>query len=74
VRDIEPKGFDLIGMDGFLTKKNVEKVREVLTSNQRKDQMVDHNYQVAKRYYSYSILRRWLNTLMTNFFGMEAES
>ncbi|MBW2245720.1 MAG: hypothetical protein JRF62_00690 [Deltaproteobacteria bacterium] len=74
VRDIEPKGFDLIGMDGFLTRKTVEKVREVLTSNQRKDQMVDHNYQVAKRYYSYSILRRWLNTLMSNFFGMEAQS
>jgi glycosyltransferase involved in cell wall biosynthesis len=71
VRDIEPKGFDLIGMDGFLSKKNVEKVREILTSNQRRYQMVDHNYQVAQRYYSYSVLRRWLNTLMTNFFGME---
>ncbi|MBW2640302.1 MAG: hypothetical protein JRE10_09120 [Deltaproteobacteria bacterium] len=57
-----------------MTRKTVEKVREVLTSNQRKDQMVDHNYQVAKRYYSYSILRRWLNTLMSNFFGMEAQS
>jgi glycosyltransferase involved in cell wall biosynthesis len=71
VRDIEPKGFDLIGMDGFLSKKNVEKVREILTSNQRRYQMVDHNYQVAQRYYSYSVLRRWLNTLMANFFGME---
>lgn len=74
VRDIEPKGFDLVGMDGFLTKKNVEKVKEILTSKQRRDQMVDHNYEVAQRYYSYSVLRRWLNTLMTNFFGMEAES
>ena len=27
--------------------------------------------QVATRYYSYSVLRRWLNTLMANFFGME---
>jgi glycosyltransferase involved in cell wall biosynthesis len=71
VRDIEPKGFDLVGMDGFLSKKNVEKVREILTSNQQKDQMVDHNYQVAQRYYSYSVLRRWLDTLMTNFFGMK---
>jgi len=71
VRDIEPKGFDLVGMDGFLTKKNVEKVREILTSNQRREQMIDHNYQVARRYYSYSVLRRWLDTLMTNFFGMK---
>ena len=72
VRDIEPKGFDLIIMDGFLTQKTVQQVKEVLSSPQRRDQMVDHNYQVAQRYYSYSVLRRWLNTLMTNFFGMEA--
>lgn len=71
VRDIEPKGFDLIGMNGFLAKKTTEKVREVLNFKERRDQMVEHNYKIARRYYSYSILRRWLNTLMTNFFGME---
>jgi hypothetical protein len=71
VRDIEPKGFDLIIMDGFLTQRTVRKVKEVLSSLQRRDQMVDHNYRVAHRYYSYSVLRRWLNTLMINFFGME---
>ena len=71
VRDIEPKGFDLIIMDGFLTQKTVQKVKEVLSSSKRRNQMVDHNYQVAQRYYSYSVLRRWLNILMTNFFGMD---
>jgi glycosyltransferase involved in cell wall biosynthesis len=70
VRDIEPKGFDLIIMDGFLTQRTVRKVKEVLSSGHRRDQMIDHNYRVAHRYYSYSVLRRWLNTLMTNFFGM----
>jgi glycosyltransferase involved in cell wall biosynthesis len=74
VRDIEPKGFDLIGMNGFLAKKTTEKVREVLNFKERRDQMVEHNYKIARRYYSYSILRRWLNTLMTNFFGMEFQS
>ena len=71
VRDIEPKGFDLIIMDGFLTQRTVRKVKEVLSSRNRRDQMVDHNYQAAHRYYSYSVLRRWLDTLMTNFFGMK---
>ncbi|MGB2928387.1 MAG: glycosyltransferase family 4 protein [Desulfobacterales bacterium] len=74
VRDIEPKGFDLIAMDGFLTAKTVQKVKDVLTFPERRDQMVNHNYKVATRYYSYSVLRRWLNTLLTNFFGMEAQS
>jgi len=71
VRDIEPKGFDLIAMDGFLTRKTVQKVKEVLFISERKEQMVNHNYAVATRYYSYSILQRWLNTLIINFFGVE---
>ncbi len=71
VRDIEPKGFDLVAMDGFLTRRTVQNVKEVIASPERRDQMVNHNYQVAARYYSYAVLRRWLNTLMTNFFGME---
>jgi glycosyltransferase involved in cell wall biosynthesis len=71
VRDIEPKDFDLIAMDGFLTKKTVQTVKEVIASPERRNQMVNHNYQVATRYYSYAVLQRWLKTLMTNFFGME---
>jgi len=73
VRDIEPKGFDLIAMDGFLTQKTVQKVKAVLSSSELKEKMVNHNYKVATRYYSYAVLKRWLNTLMTNFFGMEAQ-
>lgn len=71
VRDIEPKGFDLIAMDGFLTQKTVQKVKEVITSSERRHQMVQHNFQVAARYYSYGVLRRCLTNLMTNFFGMK---
>ena len=72
VRDIEPKGFDLIAMDGFLTQKTVQKVKEVIASPEYRDKMVNHNYRVATRYYSYSVLRRWLKTLMSNFFGLQA--
>ena len=71
VRDIEPKGFDLIVMDGFLTKKTVQKVREILESPEKKAKMVNHNYEIATRYYSYSVLRKWLNSLIINFFGIE---
>ncbi len=71
VRDIEPLGFDLVVMDGYLTRRNVEQVREVLTSADRRQQMVSQNFDIARRHYSYAVLRRQLNTLMTNFFGME---
>jgi len=72
VRDIEPKGFDLIVMDGFLTKKTVQKVREIIESPEKKATMVNHNYEIATRYYSYSVLRKSLNSLFINFFGIEA--
>jgi mannosylglucosylglycerate synthase len=71
VRDIEPKGFDLIVMDGFLTEKNVRQVRHVLESDERRQQMVNHNYTIAKRHFSYVGLRRYLNMLITNFFGVD---
>ena len=71
VKDIEPKGFDLIAMDGFLTRRTIERVREIIQSPERKEEMVGTNFEIASRYYSYNILRRWLNTLLINFFGTE---
>ena len=71
MRDIEPKGFDLIAMDGFLTQKTVDRVRDVLESPRRRRQMVEHNYLIAAKYYSYGVLRRLLNTLLTDFFGID---
>jgi glycosyltransferase involved in cell wall biosynthesis len=71
VRDIEPKGFDLVVMDGFLTKKEVRKVREILESEKRRGEMVSCNYEIAKRHYSYEFLRRRVNFLLTNFFGTD---
>jgi glycosyltransferase involved in cell wall biosynthesis len=71
VRDIEPKGFDLVVMDGFLTKKTVKKVKEIMESPVPRENMVTANYEIATRYYSYAVLRRWLATLIANFFGVD---
>jgi len=71
VRDIEPQAFDLVVMDGFLTKKVVQSVREILENQKRLKQMVDYNYEVATRHYSYAVLRKRLNFLMGNFFGID---
>jgi glycosyltransferase involved in cell wall biosynthesis len=69
VRDIEPRGFDLAVMDGYLTKKTVKKVKEVLKSPERREQMVNQNYALAKRYYSYAVLEKRLAAILINFFG-----
>lgn len=68
VRDIEPYGFDLCVMDGFLSKKTVQDVRDVLESNKRKEKMVNWNYEKAAKYYSYSVLRSLLNGIIVNSF------
>ncbi len=71
-RDIEPKGFDLIAMDGYLTRGNVAKVREVLENEERRRQMVEKNYAVASRFYSYAVLKSRLQALIAQFFGEDA--
>lgn len=69
IKDIEPKGFDLAVMDGFLSKKTVQYVKQLLESSIRREIMVTFNYEIATRYYSYSVLRNHLNTFINNFFG-----
>lgn len=69
VRDIEPLGFDLVVMDGFISRKNVENVIEILTPSERREKMVAFNYSVATRHFSYSVLRNQLNGMLSDFFG-----
>jgi mannosylglucosylglycerate synthase len=69
VRDIEPLGFDLAVMDGFLSKKTVQRVVEILESSKRRKEMVSNNYSIASRHYSYSVLRNQLTAIMKGFFG-----
>jgi len=68
VRDIEPHGFDLAVMDGFLSKKTVKNVIDILGSPGRREKMVDYNYKVAARHFSYSVLRSRLNDVLSIFF------
>jgi glycosyltransferase involved in cell wall biosynthesis len=68
-RDIEPKGFNLAVMDGFLSKKTVQDVREILEQPVRREKMVNLNYEVASRHYSYSVLRNHINTIMNDFYS-----
>ncbi len=69
-RDIEPKGFQVVVMDGIITQKVVEEVRRVLENRTFRDKMVDHNYALAERFYSYSVLHNKLDTLISNVKGI----
>ena len=67
--DIEPKGFDVIAIDGFLTESAVKQVEQVLTDPERRHAMVERNFELGKKYFSYAALKRGLSTLLTSFFG-----
>lgn len=62
--DIEPKDFDVVELEGYVNEEAVEETRDILLNPEKKKRMVEHNYEIAKRYYSYSVLRQKLRTLL----------
>src|SRR6056297_2591276 len=71
VADIEPKGAKVIAMDGYLTQDVVSKVERVIRDDRYREEMVDFNYEIGKAFFSYSVLRRKLRALVTNFTGQD---
>ena len=71
IRDIEPKGFNFVVIDRFLTSKVVQKVKDILESPGMKKGMVNLNYNIASRHYSFTELRKYLTGLMVSIFGVD---
>ncbi len=67
--DIKPKGFKVIELEDYVTDEAICLTREILKNPDRTREMTDHNYELGRRYYSYSTLRQKLRTLMLNCFG-----
>lgn len=55
--DIKPKGFRVIEFDGYITEEAIQRTRDVLRNPELYQEMVDHNYQLALRHYSYAGFR-----------------
>jgi len=65
-RDIEPKGFMMAVMDGFVDRQVVVETRRILEDAAYREMMVEHNYKIATRYYGYTVLRESLRKLILN--------
>ena len=63
-KDIKPKGFSAIEIDGYVTQLSVDRTKKVLRDPELRKRMVDQNYEVAKNYFSYAFLRRRLRSWM----------
>jgi glycosyltransferase involved in cell wall biosynthesis len=64
LKDIQPKGFKVIEIDGYVTDKAVEQTKQVLDNPELRKEMVDHDYELAKEYFSYTVLERILKHYM----------
>ncbi|MFC1505143.1 glycosyltransferase [Thermodesulfobacteriota bacterium] len=73
VKDIEPLGFDLITMNGYLPKQAVQQTQAILGSEVLRDRMVTHNFELARRHFSYEILRRHLRRILVNLTDVSGE-
>lgn len=69
-RDIEPRGFRVPIIEGYLSPEIINEVRHIIEDSDYRRAMVEHNYDIARRYYSYAILRRSLRTLIANVRGL----
>jgi mannosylglucosylglycerate synthase len=62
--DIRPKGFSVIEFDGYVTSEAVALAKKVLRDPDLCRQMVDLNYDISLRNFSYKVLRRKLKVLI----------
>jgi mannosylglucosylglycerate synthase len=69
--DIKPKGFRTVWFDGFISAETLKKVREILLNPAQAQEWADENYQLAKRYFSYTVLERRLHSILSDCLGQQ---
>ncbi len=67
IADIEPIGFDAIVIDGFVSSRVTLEIDRILKDKNRSQAMVERNYQLAKRHFSYEVLEEKLIHLIRTF-------
>jgi glycosyltransferase involved in cell wall biosynthesis len=67
--DIEPKGFQVISFDGYITAETVKSVKESINDPIRLAEMAETNYMLGWRYLSYEMLEEKFEALLSNIYG-----
>jgi len=69
--DIKPKGFHTIWFDGFISTSTITALRYALKNPSQVAQWAEENYQLAKRYFSYTVLEHRLQSLIEDCTGYQ---
>jgi len=67
--DIKPKGFKVVEFDGYISDRTLQETRYVLNNPDVTTEEAEHNFELAKRYYSFTMLEKRLHLLLANCFG-----
>ncbi|MGV8025357.1 MAG: glycosyltransferase [Anaerolineaceae bacterium] len=63
-KDIRPLGFDLIEMDGQVTRDLIDQVIAIFNNDKRVLEMTENNFNLAKQYFSYEAIQPKLDKII----------
>jgi len=69
--DIKPKGFHTVWFNGFISDATLQKVRHMLQHPEEAEAWAEENYQLGKRYFSYTVLQRRLEAVLADCLGYQ---
>jgi glycosyltransferase involved in cell wall biosynthesis len=67
--DIRTKGFRVIFFNDFITDETVEQALTILNNPALDRENCEHNYALALKYFSYTVLREKIGVLLNNIYG-----
>jgi glycosyltransferase involved in cell wall biosynthesis len=67
--DIKPKGFKVIAFSEFISESTINEVVSLLHQPELVAEIVEQNFNIARRYYSYNVLEKLLVTLINESVG-----
>ncbi len=62
--DIEPCGFKTIRLDGYVDDVTIAETRRVLSDPQYRAEMVEANFEIGRRHFSYAVVERELRSIL----------
>ncbi len=66
ITDIEPHGFEVVAFDGFVTSRVMTRLRQVLEDGEHQRRLVEKNFRLGKKFFSYEILEERLLALLAS--------
>ncbi|MBL0713993.1 MAG: glycosyltransferase family 4 protein [Desulfosarcina sp.] len=67
-KDIKPRGFQVIEIDGYVTEEAVQKTHSILTDERLRKRMVARNYKLGQKFFSFGVLKRQLNNYVSGYY------